>query len=43
MEVKIAQKVMETMLEKMTPEQKREMEQQLRKTASQFEKGGELY
>ncbi|MDZ8106283.1 MAG: hypothetical protein RM338_11770 [Nostoc sp. DedQUE12a] len=42
MEVKIAQKVMETMLEKMTPEQKREMEQQLRKTASEFDKGGEL-
>ncbi|BAY12332.1 YaaW family protein [Calothrix sp. NIES-2098] len=42
MEVKIAQKVMVTMLEKMTPEQKREMEQQLRKTASQFDKGTEL-
>ncbi|BAY96492.1 hypothetical protein NIES37_04250 [Tolypothrix tenuis PCC 7101] len=42
MEVKIAQKVMATMLEKMTPEQKREMEQQLRETASQFDKGTEL-
>lgn len=42
MEVKIAQKVMAAILEKMTPEQKQEMEQQLRKTASQFDKGGEL-
>ncbi len=42
MEIKIAQNVMETMLQKMTPEQKREMEQQLRKTASQFDKGSEL-
>ena len=42
MEIKIAQKVIETMWEKMTPEQKREMEEQLRKTASQFDKGGEL-
>ena len=38
----MAQKVMETMWEKMTPQQKREMEEQLRKTASQFDKGGEL-
>ena len=42
MEIKIAQKVIKTMWENMTPEQKRQMEEQLRQTASEFDKGSEL-
>jgi len=41
-EIKIAQKVMETVWEQMTPVQRQEMEAQLRATAAQFNKGGEL-
>ena len=41
-EIKIAQKVMETVWEKMTPQQRQEMEEQLRATASKFDKNGEL-
>ena len=41
-EIKIAQKVMETVWEKMTPEQREEMEEELRKTAQKFDKTGSL-
>lgn len=41
-EVAIAQKVMETVWERMTPEQRREMEREWLKTAQQFGKGGEF-
>jgi len=42
LEILIAKKVLETVWEKMTPEQRQEMEQGLRKVAQQFDKGGEL-
>ncbi|HEY9850223.1 MAG TPA: hypothetical protein V6D28_12235 [Leptolyngbyaceae cyanobacterium] len=41
-EIRIAQKVMETLWEKMTPEQRKEMEVQLRSTAAEFDKTGAL-
>jgi uncharacterized protein YaaW (UPF0174 family) len=41
-EIKIAQKVMETVWEKMTPEQRQQMEERLRETAQEFDKGKEL-
>lgn len=41
-EIKIAQKVMETVWEKMTPQQRQEMEEQLTATARQFGKSGEM-
>lgn len=41
-EIKIAQKVMETVWERMTPVQRQEMEAQLRAAAAQFNRGGEL-
>ncbi len=41
-EIKIAQKIMETVWEKMTPEQREEMEEELRKTAQKFDKTGSL-
>lgn len=41
-EVAIAQKVMETVWEKMTPDQRREMEKEWVRTAQQFDKGGEF-
>jgi uncharacterized protein YaaW (UPF0174 family) len=41
-EILIAKKVLETVWEKMTPEQRQEMELELRKVAQQFDKGGEL-
>ncbi|HLP90917.1 MAG TPA: hypothetical protein VK184_20325 [Nostocaceae cyanobacterium] len=41
-EIKIAQKYLETIWEKMTPEQRQEMEQQLKETASEFDKSGAL-
>ena len=41
-EIKIAQKVLETVWEKMTPEQREEMEEELRKTAQKFDKTGSL-
>ncbi len=42
LEIKLAQKVMETVWEKMTPEQRQEMEEQLKKTAQQYDKGSDL-
>lgn len=41
-EIKISQKVLETVWEKMTPEQRNEMEEELRKTAQKFDKTGSL-
>lgn len=41
-EIKITQKVIETAWEKMTPEQREKMEEQLRKTAQKFDKTGAL-
>jgi uncharacterized protein YaaW (UPF0174 family) len=42
LEIKIAQKVMETVWEKMTPEQRKEMEEELKKTAKEFDRGKAL-
>lgn len=41
-EILIAQKVLETVWEKMTPEQRGEIEQELRKVAQEFDKNGAL-
>ena len=41
-EVRIARKVFETVWEKMTPEQRQQMEEELKRTAQQFDKGGAL-
>ena len=42
LEIKISQKVLETVWEKMTPEQKVQMEAELQRTTQEFEKGGAL-
>ena len=41
-EVRIARKVFETVWEKMTPAQRQRMEEELKKTARQFDKSGAL-
>lgn len=41
-EVRIARKVFETVWEKMTPAQRQQMEEELKKTAQKFDKGGGL-
>lgn len=41
-EVRIARKVFETVWEKMTPEQRQQMEEELKRTAQKFDKGGAL-
>ena len=42
LEVKISQKVLETVWEKMTPAQREQMEAELQRTAQEFDKGGAL-
>lgn len=42
LEIKISQKVLETVWEKMTPRQREEMEVELRKAAQEFDKTGSL-
>ena len=42
LEIRIAQKIMETVWEKMTPKQRKKMEAEMRKTAQEFDNTGSL-